>query len=251
MATEHTIDDIWKLFQETNRLSQESERRWEKSKQEWKEKTQETERTMQENHEKTERIMKETLEKTARIMKENHEKTERSVEYTINQVSKQIDRVSKQMDRASKQIDRVSKQMGDLGGRWGEFVERLVEPACETIFKQRGILVQRVSRRVMAKLPGNRHMEIDLVVENTDKVALVEVKSKLTIDDVRNHLTRIPESKDFFPRFADYQIYGAVAGVVIDENVVRYAMNQGLFVIVQSGEVVKIANEPAFEPKVW
>ena len=208
MAMELTIDDVWKLFQETNRVLQESERKWERRMQEsktaWEQRIQETERIMQENHAKTERT-----------------------------------------------VDRVSKQIGDLGGRWGEFVEGLIAPACETLFAQRGILIHRVSRRVTAKLPNNRLMEIDLLVENTDVAAMVEVKSKLKGDHVREYLTRLSEFKEFFPRYADCQVYGAVAGIVVDENVVRYAINQGLFVIMQSGETVRLANEPEFKPRIW
>jgi hypothetical protein len=94
-------------------------------------------------------------------------------------------------------------------------------------------------------------MEIDLLVIDTSVVILVEVKSKLKIEDVREHLIRLGEFKDFFPEYADKQIMGAVAGIVMDENVDRFAMNQGLFVMVQSGETVQLANDPDFAPRSW
>ncbi|MCA2621190.1 MAG: hypothetical protein IM492_06350, partial [Microcystis sp. M040S2] len=54
-----------------------------------------------------------------------------------------------------------------------------------------------------------------------------------------------------FPHYKNYQAYGAVAGIEIDEGVDRYAYKQGLFVIKPSGETVEIINNSGFEPKLW
>ncbi|MEO5372642.1 MAG: hypothetical protein H7833_21465, partial [Magnetococcus sp. DMHC-1] len=102
-----------------------------------------------------------------------------------------------------------------------------------------------------AALPGNRHMEIDLLVANTDVVGLVEVKSRLTSEDVREHLTRMAEFKEFFPIYANKRAIGAMAAIVIDKDVDRHAMNAGFFLIVQAGDSVHLANGPDFVPRVW
>ncbi|HIJ85114.1 MAG TPA: DUF3782 domain-containing protein, partial [Magnetococcales bacterium] len=92
-------------------------------------------------------------------------------------------RMFQETDRKFQETDRkikeVSQQIGRLGGRWGDFVEGMVAPACETLFAEKGIPVHKVSRQVRAKLSGGRHMEIDVFVVNTDAVVLVEVKSAL------------------------------------------------------------------------
>ena len=43
---------------------------------------------------------------------------------------------------------------------------------------------------------------------------------------------------------------GAVAGIVIDEGTDKYAYRQGLFVIGQTGEMVRILNDEKFKPKI-
>ncbi|MBF0137565.1 MAG: DUF3782 domain-containing protein [Magnetococcales bacterium] len=240
MSQTLTVDDIWKLFQETNRIFKESEARSKESAARLEHDLQETRRIMRENHAETERIMREIRENSAeseRKMRENSAEVERK----MRESHAETDRVVKE----------VSRQVGQLGSRWGEFVEGLVAPACETIFAERGIPIHKVSPRIKAKLPGNRHMEIDLLVMNTSMVALVEVKSKLKHDHVREHLTRLTEFKEFFPEYADRRVMGAVAGIVIEESVDRYAMNEGLFVIVQSGDAVHLANDTAFQPRIW
>ncbi|MBF0177334.1 MAG: hypothetical protein HQL63_10895 [Magnetococcales bacterium] len=259
-----TIDDIWKLFQETNRLMQEADARWDAR---WDahmasnlRDLQETMRIIRENSAETERMFRETerqSQETERMFRETErqsQETDRKFQETDRKFQ-ETDRKFQETDRQSQETDRkikeVSKQIGRLGGRWGEFVEGLVAPACETLFAERGIPIHKVSPRIKAKLPGNRHMEIDLLVVNSDSVALVEVKSRLTHEDVQEHLQRLAEFKDFFPEYADRRVMGAVAGIVMDENVNRHAMNEGLFVIVQSGESVQMANDAAFKPRVW
>ncbi|NGZ05617.1 MAG: DUF3782 domain-containing protein [Magnetococcales bacterium] len=162
----------------------------------------------------------------------------------MQETDRKIQEVARQMKETDRKLDR-------LGGRLGEFVEGLVAPACKTLFAQRGIPVHKVSRRVEADLPEGRHMEIDLFVVNTDSVALVEVKSKLTVDDVREHVRRMDDFKEFFPEYADKRAVGAVSAMVIDEHVARFAIKQGLFVIEQAGDTLRMANDDDFIPKCW
>ncbi|MEO5339834.1 MAG: hypothetical protein H7837_04855 [Magnetococcus sp. MYC-9] len=211
MTQSITFEDVWRMFQETDRKFQETDRKF-----------QETDRKFQERFQETDRRFREMIRESDR----------------------QIQITAAQMRETDRKLDR-------LGSRLGEFVEGLVAPACRTLFAQRGIPVHKVSRRVEADLPGGRRMEIDLFVVNSDAVALVEVKSKLAVDDVRDHLTRLSEFKEFFPEYADKRAIGAVAGMVIEENVTRFAIGKGLFVIEQAGESVRMANEESFVPQAW
>lgn len=154
------------------------------------------------------------------------------------------------IDRMSATVAETSKLVGNLGSRWGEFLEGLIAPACISLFTARGIKVDEVHPRVKKTVNG-RHMEIDLLVANTVDAVLVEVKSHLTVGDIRHHLKRIEEFKNFFPRYADCQVYGAVAGIVVDAQADQFAINQGLFVIEQSGETVRLANDHNFDPRIW
>ena len=84
----------------------------------------------------------------------------------------------------------------------------------------------------------------------TEAVA-IEVKSHLTQDVVDEFLENLALFKQAFPAYKNYQIYGAVAGIEIDEGVDRYGYKKGLFVIRQSGEAIEIANDNQFKPAVW
>ncbi len=228
MSQAVTFDDVWKMFQETDRKFQEMVR-------ENRERDIALDRKFQETHQQ----IKET---DLQIKKTDQQ---------IMEISAQIKETNLQMKETDRKVKEVSRQIGQLGGRLGEFVEGLVAPACKTIFMQRGIPVHKVSRRMEADLPNDRHMEIDLFVVNTDTVSLVEVKSKLTIEDIREHMVRLSEFKEFFPEYADKRAIGAVAGMVVEEHVVRFAIKNGLFVLIQAGDSVRLANDDSFVPRAW
>jgi hypothetical protein len=147
-------------------------------------------------------------------------------------------------------LKQLSKQIGDLGGAWGQFVENMVAPACETLFLNRGIPVHQVSQRVKKRQNGDT-LEIDILVLNQDHVLAVEVKSRLSVADVQNLIADLQRFRQFFPEYAQKQLYGAIAGMSIDEGADRHAYRQGLFVLAQSGETVTILNSDSFQPKAW
>ena len=142
-----TADDVWRLLAELTTAQKETDRRF-----------QETDRRFQE----TDRRFQETdrrFQETERLLREQSQETDR-------------------------RIREVNKQIGDLGGKWGRFVENMVAPACETIFLKRGIPVHQVSQRVKKRLNGQT-LEIDVLVTNENHVLVVEVKSSLGVNDVK------------------------------------------------------------------
>lgn len=94
-------------------------------------------------------------------------------------------------------------------------------------------------------------MEIDIFAVDGDVAVAVEVKSRLSRQDVQEFLEKLGRFRLAFPHYQNYQIYGAMAGIEIDSGADRYAYQQGLFVIKQTGETVAIANDENFRPAVW
>jgi len=212
-AAEMSWDDIKALVAELAVQSKETDRKF----QETDRKFQETDRKFQE----TERLLKERSEETDRKFQETREL-----------------------------LDRLSRRFGDLGNRLGEFVEAMVEPALVDLFRARGLDVSEVHRRVTSRRGGER-IEIDLLVVDGDTAVAVECKSRLTKEEVERHVERMNKFKRLLPKYADMQIHGAVAGMVVDEDAVEAAQAAGLWVLAQSGETVALKNDPDFTPRVW
>ena len=172
------------------------------------------------------------------------------IERSFQEIWKLFAETDRKMQQTDRQIQETDKKVNALTGKWSKFVEALVVPAAERLFRERGILVDKVSQRVRARENGEG-MEIDVLAVDGEHAVLIEVKSTLGIDDVREHIDRLGKFKRFFPEYADRKAVGAVAGIVIDEGVDRFAYKNGLFVIAQSGDTVRVLNDEKFVPKEW
>jgi hypothetical protein len=200
---------------------------------------QETQRLLQEQIKENDLRFKET----ERLLKEQGLETDRR----IREVSQEIQTVSL---KVNKEIAQVNKQIGDLGGKWGRFVENMVAPACETLFLKKGIPVHQVAQRLKRHL-AEKTLEIDVLVTNEVHVLVVEVKSTLGVTDVKEFIEDLSQFRLFFPEYAQKDLYGAVAGIEIEKGAAKFAYRQGLFVLAQSGETVTILNNDNFQPKCW
>jgi hypothetical protein len=183
---------------------------------------------------------------------------QKETERLLKEQSQAADRRFQESDRRFQETERIltrqnqqlNEQLGKLGNRLGEFVEWQVRPAVVRLFQARGIAVHEFYPGASARR-GDEGIEIDLLVVNTTDAILVEVKSKLTQADVDEHLERLGKFKRLMPRYGDVRAMGAVAAMVVPDEVARYAYRQGLFVLAQSGDSVVILNDAQFQPQGW
>ncbi|WP_292431368.1 hypothetical protein [Methylobacter sp.] len=132
----------------------------------------------------------------------------------------------------------------------GQFVEEAVRPSTVRLFSQRGIEVHEIYQNVTAKR-NDEELEIDLLVVNNQDAVIIECKSNLSFDDVNEHLNRLEKIKRLMPAYSGKRISGAVARMVISENVATYAICKGLYVIGQNDDHLELCNEAEFVAKVW
>lgn len=175
-------------------------------------------------------------------------------ERLIKDMSHEAERRAQEAERRSQETDRkikeVTANIGKLGNRLGDFIEDTVWPSAVRLFKERGIEVHEVQQNVSVQR-GGEGIEIDLMVVNDGDAVAIECKSNLKLDDVNEHLERLAKLKRLLPKYADTRVMGAVAAMVIPDNVARYAYGKGLFVIGQSGDHLEIRNDAQFAPRVW
>jgi len=170
--------------------------------------------------------------------------------------SKETDRkfqeTEAQMRETRRLVERISRDLGRLGNRLGEFVEEMVEPAVVALFQARGLKVHRTMQDLTCRDDDGRLLaQVDLAVIDSDTLIAVECKSHLSVDDVNEHLERLAHFKTYWPEYGGYKLLGAVAAMVVPEEVAAYAYRKGLFVLAPSGETMRLLNDEAFQPKAW
>lgn len=217
MSEAITIADIYKLFERT-------------------------EAQFAEFQKEAERRNVEAERRSAEADRRNAEAEQRNAE--ADRRSAEADRT---MEELKKLVRATAEAVNNLTTPLCLFIEEMVEPAVVQLFQERGIDVTQTMSRLKSKRPGAA-MEIDILAVNGSELVAVECKSRLSKDDVDDFLDRLQRFKLAFPQFRDFQVYGAVAGIEIDQGIDSYAYRRGLFVIKQSGETVKIINDVQFQP---
>ena len=132
----------------------------------------------------------------------------------------------------------LDKKISDLGSRIGQIVENMIGGNIVNQFQNLGYEVTSYYRnRIFGKVGTVDQSEIDLILENGGTSILIEVKTKLTIQDVREHVEQLEKYRKYWNTDAsrvNHQFVGAVAGAVVEPNVATFAQKQGFYVIVQS-----------------
>ncbi|GBU27487.1 hypothetical protein R84B8_01019 [Treponema sp. R8-4-B8] len=187
---------------------------------------------------------------------EKQKETDRLMKEWQREMKENAERLDKQMkesaERLDKQMQKTDSQLGKLGKRMGEIVEYMVAPNLREKFRELGYdFPQANPNSDVSDRKNNIHFEIDVKLENGDKAMLVEVKTKPTTEDVQDHIKRLEKMRKYADLHGDKRTFlGAVAGVVMTDNVKEYVLKQGLFVIEPSGETFNII-PPNNKPKEW
>jgi hypothetical protein len=181
------------------------------------------------------------MQETDRMIKELSE-SQKETEQMIKENAKEARERSKAID----------KKISDLGSRFGEMTEYMVVPNLVKKFHELGFIFEKTYLETEIKDKTNHTItEVDITLENGDKVMIVEVKTKPSIDDVKDHIERMEKVRDHAHLHGDKRKFlGAIAGLVIKENIQDYILKNGFYVIQPSDETFIII-PPEGEAKEW
>ena len=169
---------------------------------------------------------------------------------TDRRLDKMFEETDRRLDRKFEETDEKIKELAGLfTGQWGKLIEALVKPSALKLFQERGVKVTETSQRIESNRNGSQ-MEIDILLANDVEAVVIEVKTTLRVEDVRDFQEKLGQFTLFFPRYKGLKIYGGVAGIQIEEGADKFAYRRGLFVLAGSGEgMIKILNDLNFKPQ--
>jgi flagellar biosynthesis GTPase FlhF len=239
-----TYESVLKLIHDSTRQFMES---LEASKAEREKERAEYEAKRKEDEAKRE---KEKIEAEAKRKEDEAKREKEKIEYEAKR-----EKERKEAEKERKASEKAwNKRFAEFGDRIGELVEEMVEGGIVRKFRELGYDFDSCSRR---KGFINRELEIDgeidLFVENGAVALLVEVKLNLTVSDVREHIERMEKFRQYSDVKGDKRKFiAAVGGGVVRKNVREFAMKNGIYVIVQSGETTEIVETAkGFKARKW
>jgi len=155
----------------------------------------------------------------------------------------------KETDAKFKETDKRIKSAFELfEGQWGKLMESLVEGDLIRLLREKGIDVHETSMRRKGSQEG-KNFEFDIIAHNGNEIVIVEVKTTLKTQDVKNFIDKLKNAKIWMHEYRDYTIYGAMAFLKADSGSETYAQNEKLFVIRATGNSACIINETGFVPR--
>jgi len=200
----------------------------------------------------------EELAESRRAFDKRMEESRRAFDQQMAERRAESDRRRAESDRqraeSEQQMKKLRQQMGDLGLRIGDLVEHMIggKNVVEQ-FQDLGYNVTEHSRNITFGELGDRR-QIDLLLDDGDVAILIEVKTNLKNDDVLDHIERLKtyrRCKDSKGEGKKRYI-GALACAMVEDNVIKFAQKNGMYVIKQLGNTVEIVASPQeFKAKEW
>jgi hypothetical protein len=164
-------------------------------------------------------------------------------------------KISKENEQKYEKMHRETERIiGRLGNRFGELIEHLIVPNMTEKFNELGFDFSGSLQNWEIREPGNpdASAEIDVLLENGDIAVAIEIKSKPNQNDVDEHLRRMEIVRRVADRRGDRRKFqGGIAGAIMSDSVRAYALKNGLYVVEQTGDTVRIVTSEGFKPREW
>jgi hypothetical protein len=245
----YTFEQVWQTLQEVIRVQRENAEAQRENVEAQRENV-EAQRKNVEEQRKIIEEQKKSAEEQRKGAEEWKERQRKNAE-EMKEWKEQQRETERQMKKSSARVD---QQLGKLGNRFGEMVEYMVMPNLVKKFRKMGFgFTEAYPHAVIEDKENNIFTEIDITLKNGKEVMIVEVKSKPTTKDITDHIRRM-EKIQLHSKLHGHQqqFFGAIAGMVLNNNEKEFAFKNGFYVIEPSGETFTItAPEGIYSVKEW
>ena len=210
--------------------------------------------------------------KMRRVMKERDaafDKIRQETDLQMKERDAAYDRRMAEADRQMEELRRVikitSKEVGNLGNNVGKMVEHMIGEGIIEKFQALGYGVTHPVIRNCSFSNGKMAIagEFDLTLVDTDTIILISAKLVQEVKDVNHFIEKIEEYRRHIDAVGFVQkplkhllpgtrFVGAIAGGSIEKEAMKLAHENGLHVIVQTGDAVEIVDVPeGFVAREW
>ena len=195
------------------------------------------------------------MENRQQIQETNNQiqKTDNKIQETSNQIQETQNQMREMRRETKRTLDELSKNIGGLGNSIGRMTEILFSANLWKKFNELGYPFSKQGPNVKFIEDKKVLAEADFLLENGEYAMVVEVKTEPSTENIREHLARMEKIRRYFDARGDRRrLVGAVAGGLVNENVLEYAQKQGLYVIIQTGDSATVAEfPPGFKAREW
>ena len=131
-------------------------------------------------------------------------------------------------------MERFNRHLGYFGQSLGDVVELILVPCIREKMNAFGHNFTRMGPNKIYDRHNKKTLtEIDLLLENCDEAMAIEIKTDLSVKWVNRHLDRLDllRKNEDITGLKGRILYGAVAGITIDEDAKELALEKGMYVL--------------------
>ena len=197
------------------------------------------------------REVSKSQQETRQIMQETSRKMQET-DRQMQETDRRMKEMSKELTASRKESNKRIKKLDELfTSQWGKLMEALVEGDLLKLLKQQNIRVDDTTMNMKGNHKGEEDWEIDILASNGEEIVLVEVKTTLKLNYVKEFMEKLRKFTSWKPIYKGKKVYGAVAYLKSHQGSAKYAEKKGLFVIRATGSSASIVNKKDFKPKTF
>jgi hypothetical protein len=158
----------------------------------------------------------------------------------------------KEVAETDRQLRELKAQIAGLSNKFGGFTEGLALPSMTKILTQQ-FQMDVVTPRVLSRRNG-RSFEVDVMAYShfkVNKVYIVEVKSRLRLEDILQMKRILREFREFFPLHQDKDVHGILAVVDAHEQLRKKVLEEGIYLARIHDEEFEIDVPADFQPRTF
>ena len=148
-----------------------------------------------------------------------------------------------QLRKTDAKIDKIAKLVGNISNNQGDSTEEFFYRSLLKNANLGNLHFDTVYRNLPSH-KGKLQDEFDIVLVNSDSVAIIEIKHKAhpnLIDDMLER--KLPNFRILFPFYQKQKLYGVIASMVSNNKLIEKAKDAGLFFLTQQGQHVILVND--------
>ncbi len=171
------------------------------------------------------------------------QKTDIQMAKTDIKLAEQQKKTDVQLAKTDAKIDRIAALIGNISNNQKNFAEEFFY---RSLLKNAhlGDIHFDIIDRNLQRHKDNLQDEFDLVLVNGDSLTVVEIKHKAHLNLIDNMLNKkLPNFRALFPYYEKLKLYGVIASLISNNELVEKAKTAGLFFLTQQGQHVVLVND--------
>jgi hypothetical protein len=132
-------------------------------------------------------------------------------------------------------INGINRELGEFTHIWGNYIEKCAVESAHSILMNDfdcTTFMSKIKKNIRSdEKPRNQNIEIDFLGQNEDTIFLLEVKSTLRIETMRQIIHNMARLEHFFPYFKGFKVQPIVAYLTSEEDVAEMLYKSGIWLM--------------------